>query len=143
MIFRSDSMNMSRVWETTPFGGILHRNHPVIGPPAADFVENGGDALLRHQLGRKPNCCMAATWVKVPWGPKKATFIGCSSDREAEIISRKTRRMASAGKGPGLPAAAARKWPVPDREHRNRWLAALALPTSMTTSARRFSRSRI
>jgi hypothetical protein len=49
-----------------------------------------------------PKCLVAALSEKVPSGPRKAMPSGCSSDRQADITSRKNQVTLSFDSGPGF-----------------------------------------
>ena len=50
----------------------------------------------------RPKCFCTAAWVKVPSGPRKPTFKGCCSARQADMISRNSRAISSSESGPRL-----------------------------------------
>ena len=92
MILSSDSMNISRVWDTIPSVEFSTGTTPYWARPFSTSSKTAGIDFCGTSSAERPNCCIAAMWVKVALGPKKATFIGASRASEAEMISRKIAR---------------------------------------------------
>jgi hypothetical protein len=73
-----------------------------MGMTGFDFAEDIVDRICGSRRPAWPKCLVAADSEKVPSGPRKAMPSGCSSDRQADITSRKKKVMFSFGKRAGI-----------------------------------------
>jgi hypothetical protein len=72
-------------------GRVFDRHHSVVGMTGLDFAKDIVDRNLRHQARRVTEMLGRGASEKVPSGPRKAMPSGCSSDRQADITSRKNQ----------------------------------------------------
>ena len=101
-IVSSDSTNRSSVWLTTPSLEFSTGTTPNSACPSSTWRKISAVVWAGANSAICPNCWRAAWWVKVPRGPRYATFTPRCSETDAEMISRKTLRRADVGNGPGL-----------------------------------------
>jgi hypothetical protein len=84
------------------FGRIFDRHHGIMAWPDSTSRKTSSIEPCGSRRAAWPKCLVAADSEKVPSGPRKAMPSGSSSDRQADITSRKKKVMFSPGSGPGI-----------------------------------------
>ncbi len=107
-IFSGEVRKRSSVWFTEPSVEFSTGTTPKSACPAStswntSSIEASGSARTEW-----PKCLWTAVCENVPSGPRKATFSGSSCARQADMISRKSRRISSSRSAPPSRARALR-----------------------------------